>query len=470
MLDFLKNSGIFFFGNVLSKVIVFFMLPIYTNYIPPADYGLYDLSMTYIIILTAVLYFDIWQSVQRFIFDFDEDSLKYRVIYSGWQIFGVCTIVYFLLGVIGYTFISLKYYWLIFAYGLALCIQHMYTSAIRGFQKNTLYAISGVVNTLTTVVLNILFIVFLGLDYSSLYIASICGSVSQILILERELKVFKGFSLKRNKEQKSQMLKYALPLCLNSVSYWLLTSFNRIVISQRMSYDDNGIYAIGNKFGSIIYLVTTCFTLAWQDMSFSHGYGKKDDSGFYSKACSLYTKFNYLGFSLVLPVFYIVFPFLVNEAYDAARQTIPLFLLVTILSTYSTFMSNIFYAIKDTRPAFTSMAVSVVLNFALCYPLIDWWGLNGANLSILISFFLNIVIRYWILKRKINLRLDIKQSLLAFVLIGASMAVYQLGGLSGNLIWFFMVAAVAIFLLKDELMKIITSLKGKPSPDEMSPN
>ena len=37
----------------------------------------------------------------------------------------------------------------------------------------------------------------------------------------------------------------------------------------------NGIYAIGNKFSFVIGLITTCFTYAWQDLSFS----KADEKG-----------------------------------------------------------------------------------------------------------------------------------------------------------------------------------------------
>ena len=39
VVKFIQTSGIFLVGNVLSKAIVFFLLPLYTAYIAPADYG-----------------------------------------------------------------------------------------------------------------------------------------------------------------------------------------------------------------------------------------------------------------------------------------------------------------------------------------------------------------------------------------------------------------------------------------------
>ena len=39
---FIKSSGIYFVGTVLTKLISFLLLPLYTSYISPADYGTYD--------------------------------------------------------------------------------------------------------------------------------------------------------------------------------------------------------------------------------------------------------------------------------------------------------------------------------------------------------------------------------------------------------------------------------------------
>ena len=58
LIRFIKSSGIFFIGSVLSKAISILMLPLYTNRIPTDDMGYYDLSLTYITIATSFLFFD----------------------------------------------------------------------------------------------------------------------------------------------------------------------------------------------------------------------------------------------------------------------------------------------------------------------------------------------------------------------------------------------------------------------------
>ena len=58
--NFLKSSSIYFLGQMLSKIIVVLLLPIYTKMITPSDYGYYDLVNTCINIISTLVYVEIW--------------------------------------------------------------------------------------------------------------------------------------------------------------------------------------------------------------------------------------------------------------------------------------------------------------------------------------------------------------------------------------------------------------------------
>ncbi|HBC30956.1 MAG TPA: hypothetical protein DC024_06900 [Clostridiales bacterium] len=436
VIKFVKSSGIFFVGSILSKAIVFFMLPVYTKYIAPADYGYYDLSITYITVVSSMLFFDVWTSVMRFMYDSNSETYKYKAIQSGWHIFGFSSLCYAILGTVLACLTDIRYLGWILLYGLFSNIQSMYDFIARGFGKNVEFAISGIINTLITVFLNLIFIVKLGYNFSSLYVSTIIGNVAQIIYLEFKVKLLSRSHLQKTAHALTkQMFFYTLPLCVNSVSYWLLTGFNRVVINTIMGDTANGIYAVGNKFGAIISLITGCFVYAWQDISFSRQVDDKSNGKFYSNACQQYLLFLGTGTVLLLPVLNILFPFLVNRAYERAKETIPLFLLVAMTAAYSTFIGNIFYALKDTKAIFKSMVISCLFNLALCYPLIRWLGLDGANLSIFLSFLLNIAIRAVILKREIGFNLSLKTSLSVTFWILISIVTYLFCKPVINLIW-----------------------------------
>ena len=112
---FLKNTVIFFLGSILSKVITFFMLPLYTSYINPIDYGYYDLSIAYVTIVTSALFFDIWVTTMRYMYEKKEIKWKWKASQSGIFIY-LTSLTLVLLGLIVNKIFEIKYLSLIIGY------------------------------------------------------------------------------------------------------------------------------------------------------------------------------------------------------------------------------------------------------------------------------------------------------------------------------------------------------------------
>ncbi|MDY2980501.1 MAG: oligosaccharide flippase family protein [Fusobacterium sp.] len=445
---FIKSSGIFFIGSVLSKAISFFMLPLYTSYIPTRDMGYYDLSLTYITIATSFLFFDIWVATLRYMYDENDENKQATSIKSGIFIFMVSSIVFLFLGIIFSFSFSFESIYLIILYGIFQNIANLFGFCVRGIRKNREFAISGIINTLVNVVFNFFLIVKKDMGYEALYLSAIIGFIFQSGYLLFYGKIYilllhGKYDCKLAKE----MFKYSLPLCLNSIAYWILTSLNRIVLNKIYGNEANGIYAIGNKFSFIIGLITTCFLYAWQDVSFSKS-KEKNRGIFYSKASNLYIKFLLGCTFFILPVIKIFFPLLVNKNYYEAEKTIPLFLMVATISAISTFIGNIFYAIKETKTIFISMVISAFFNSVFCYPMIRIFGINGANITVLISFIMNIIIRWYVLKKKISFSLE--SNLILFIIpLLVSFTIFLKFNIKVN----------AVFLLMNMIFGIICSRK-----------
>ncbi len=459
LLRFIKSSGVFFIGSVLSKAIVLLMLPLYTNRIPTQDMGYYDLSLTYITIATSFLFFDIWVAILRYMYDGKTGDDQATAIKSGFAIFFASSAVYLILGSLFAWIFHPDAIVLILLCGLMQNIANLLCFCARGFQKNKEFAISGIVSTLVTVLVNLALILGLGMGYESLYLAAMAGHAAQAVYLlicggifsSLKLGCFDGAVAK-------SMFRYSLPLCLNSIAYWVLTSLNRIVLNGVYGNEANGIYAIGNKFSFVIGLITTCFTYAWQDLSFS----KADEKGvglFYSQASTMYAKVMLLCTALALPCIKVAFPILIGEAYRSAEITIPLFLTVAAVSAVSTFIGNIFYAIKETKTIFISMVISAVANVLLCYPLIKSLHINGANLSVLLSFTVNILVRCVVLRKKIGFRLD--PGLTAMLLpLAVSSAAFILLDWKLNCVVFAAVVVFALFYFRSYLKGFLTKLRS----------
>lgn len=72
----IKNTMIFTLGNLGSKLISFFLIPLYTNALTTTEYGVVDLIATVGTVAAPVLTLNICESVMRFALDKDANKDK----------------------------------------------------------------------------------------------------------------------------------------------------------------------------------------------------------------------------------------------------------------------------------------------------------------------------------------------------------------------------------------------------------
>ncbi len=72
----IKNTALFALGNLGTKIISFFLIPLYTNVLSTEQYGIVDLVVTISTIVVPILSLNIAESVMRFNLDRDADRNK----------------------------------------------------------------------------------------------------------------------------------------------------------------------------------------------------------------------------------------------------------------------------------------------------------------------------------------------------------------------------------------------------------
>ena len=95
-----KHSSIYGLANVLGKGIGFLMIPVYTRYILPENYGLLELLDISINIISMFLGVGLTTAVTRFYVQYKEPEEKKRVISTAILFFSVIMIFLLLLSVI----------------------------------------------------------------------------------------------------------------------------------------------------------------------------------------------------------------------------------------------------------------------------------------------------------------------------------------------------------------------------------
>lgn len=454
---FIKTSGIYLLGNVLTKAIAFIMLPIYTKYLSPTDYGTYDVNIAYITFLSSVLFLDIWSSVMRFMFDYKSIDAKQKPILSGFVIFFISTVVYTVFSFFLGNLMSVDYIFWVFLYGLTMNLQQFFAYIVRGLGKNALFAMAGLIGSIVSILANIFFIAVLKKGYEYLYISSVLGSVVNIVILMMGSSLKTIFRKKNyDKALTSSLFIFSLPLTVNSVSWWFLTAFNRVMISSRLSVAENGLYSVASKFTSVMQLVDQAFQMAWQEMSFSKGgSNNKDKPVFFSNAINEYIKFMTMGVALLLPVIKIVFPYFINRTFNEALNLIPLALIATLFSSISSFLGSTLTAIKQNKYLFTTTVTGTVINVLVISLTINILHVQAANIALGLGFLIVDIRRYVLLGKYIELSFDKKGTLPMMIMVIVATITFFCGGLFLNMGIFLIFIPIIIFIYRKTIRKIL---------------
>ena len=156
---FLKTAFVFLTGNMLSKLISFFLLPLYTSRIAPGQMGIYDLAMSFINLIEPIAFLQIWDGMFRFAFDYKADAEKKTVVSNTLLVFLFGIAIYFCAFCTLNAFYDFDYFGYILLYGLVYALHYVHTYVARVFLKNKLFVFSGLANTLCTALLNIFLIV-----------------------------------------------------------------------------------------------------------------------------------------------------------------------------------------------------------------------------------------------------------------------------------------------------------------------
>src|SRR5690625_2580823 len=78
----LENSFLYIFSSMLVKAMGFLLLPIYTLFLTPDDYGITNLVMGFINVATFIVSFSLYSAVIRFYADNKDNHEKLKRLYG----------------------------------------------------------------------------------------------------------------------------------------------------------------------------------------------------------------------------------------------------------------------------------------------------------------------------------------------------------------------------------------------------
>ncbi len=416
---FFKTVLVFLAGNMLSKLVSFLLLPLYTSEIDPAQFGNYDIAMTFVNLIAPIAFFQIWDGMYRFAFDYSEDKEKQCVISNSVVVCFFGLFIYVLLFSILNVFIKFNYFEYVIIYGILYAVHYLHTYSAKLYLSNTLFVISGVINTLVTAIVNIVLILGFNWGIKSIYLSSIIGTLIQILIIEIKIGVFRSFKFKQiDKKLITKMLQFSIPLCFTTVSYWLLNGLTKIFIQTNSGDYANGLYAVANRFGSLITLIVTVIQFAWNETAYIFSSDKYEDRiKKYSISINVMTVGVIFSTALICLAIKVVFPIFIDAQYNKALALIPATIIGVSANSLASFFATIFMAEKKNGFIMVSILISACLNVFGGYFVAQHFGVQGAIILLASCFILLFILRLVKLRKMYKFKLDLLNVIISTVIL-----------------------------------------------------
>ena len=405
--QFAKRTLIIFFGKVCTQLISFFLLPLYTAYLSKSEYGIVDLIQTYVLLFVPIITLELEMSIFRYLIDSrgkEKDTNK--LISNNFYVLGISLTLFSIIFFIVNLFVEIPFPWIIWIDIIVCVLSGNFLQIARGFGKTVDYSISCILTGLTTVVSNIILICFCHMQAEGMIISMALANFACSLYLFLRLKLYSkiDFKLVDHKLLK-EMYKYSIPLIPNGISWWIVNVSDRSIIAWVLGAGANGLYAISNKFPTIISSLTGVFNLSWSESAALHINAKDRDEFFSDIFNTIMKLFIALGAGM-LACMPFVFPLLINSKYNDGYNYIPYLVLGSVFNVAICLYSQVYLAKKLSKQVATTAVLGAIINIVINIIFIKRIGLYAAAISTAISYFVMMVYRHIDLKKYVNIKLE----------------------------------------------------------------
>lgn len=456
---FIKNMSILTISNFVSKILVFLMLPLYTNVLTTQEYGTIDIISTTINLSIPIFTLSISEAILRYTMEknvIKEEVLKesLKVIVKGFLILLILSpLTTFLKLPLVYVVIFLIYY-------LTTAIINALSYYTKGTNNLKLLGISNIIRALLLVSLNCLMLLVLKLNIIGYYISLIVSDIIFILILLIPVLKNKQKRIKQNHQLAKEMKSYSKPFIINSISWWINNASDKYLVLLFCGINITGIYSIAYKIPSMLEVVQNIFSQAWQ-ISAIKEYKSKEAEAFFS------TMYKYYNFILIMTVLIILLflksisKILFAKEFYVAWKFVPFLLLAILFGALSGFLGSLYSANKDSKMYAKSTLIGAISNIILNLILIPIFNAYGAAIATFISYLVVWIIRVKNVKKYLELKIEHKKNTIIYLLLIIMCFANQL--ISSNIIYVIdtIIIIITIFTYKDVIQNFINKLRSK---------
>jgi len=388
-----RHGLIYGAGLALSKVVAFIMLPVYTRYLTPADYGVLQLIQTVLEVASIFAGSRLGAGIFRFYHKAATDEERCRGLSTAVMVLAISyalatTAMYaFAPAIARHALGGAQDVALVRIAGMSLAFEGLFLvplAYLRLRDQSLLYVVVTTVQLLLQVGLNLVFVVGMRLGAKGVLLSTLLVNVLTGVVLIVYL--VKGVGLRFSERAARDLLRFGIPFVGTQVATFILTFGDRFFLREVSDTTAVGLYGLAYQFGFLLAMLGEApFSLVWEPVRFEIA-KRPDRDELYARG---FIYFNVLLLTVAVLITLFVGDFLriaATPAFLPARDLVPIIVIAYVLQSW-TLMHNVGIQVRERTEFYTlatwAGAIVAFVGYALLIPRL--LGL-GAALATMVSF------------------------------------------------------------------------------------
>lgn len=379
-----KGSALYIGGDLATKLLAFVLIPLYTRYLVPADYGVIEVVKALANGLTIVCGLGLAGAMTRFYFE--SENLEDRARFLGTVtsvLVGNTFIVVLALNLVGHRlfgrlFTSIPFdpfvrlaVWTVFLTSVSTVVLTLY----RVREEAAKYVGFQLVQSCLGFGLILYFVIVrqngaLG-KLQGEFVAAIALGVLGAYLIRSHLRLSWSWA------EVKKSLKFGTPLVPHLIFWWVIDLSDRVLLQYFATLQEVGIYSLGYNLASLMVAVIAGLNNAWAPHFFSVA-NRPGAKELVAKLLT-YCLCAVLAVGLMLALFAReIIVLIATPEYHDAYRVMPIIVIAFIFAGIGTILTNLIFHGKTSRhlPLLTGLAACV--NVGLNVLLIPLFGIMGA--------------------------------------------------------------------------------------------
>lgn len=393
-------------ASIISKVIAVALLPLYTRYLAPEDYGAAEILFAAVVTASIVIRLGLIEAILRFYYRDDEDPAQV-VAGSFAGLFWLSTLGALVLlpfaGPISEALIpdpesgarlgaSAPDLVRIAIGGLwVLTMWEFMLTLFRLEERARAYFLTTILNVLASIALTVVLVVGLEEGARGLLLGSYAAGGAFVIALI--LLQWRRLSLRFDRGLMRRLFRFGLPTMPAEVSLYLLNFVDRLIIVRTLGLTQAGLYSLAVKFAQAVNVLVRGFQLAWPPLAYSI---RNDEEA--RRAYAVIVTLFVAGCAWVVAGMWLFSRWIVRAL--AAPEYFPAYeaigLIATAVTLYALYLVLVVILGRTGRTEFNFPAAigALVANVALNLLLVPSLEIVGAGLALVASYLVVLGLMY----------------------------------------------------------------------------